>query len=268
MWRKVTIVALGVIVAAAVLSYTKLGSYAGTAWGKFRTTASNQVPVDFEINRLEHEVEQLVSDIKKQNRDVIAPERVAIDNLREDIAATRTKLDEQRNVLLQLQKDLDSGETTFIYAGVSYKRERILEKLARDFESYKRAEAGLTAKQQLLESKEQALAAAKEQLEVIRQQRDELKAQIEQLKAEAMNVKLAQSRCKVQVDDSRLADIKKSMNDLRNRLKADRIAAEMEGEFANDPIPVGKKVRPASEVTREVREYFGGKNADGKVAIE
>jgi chromosome segregation ATPase len=265
MIKKATFVALGVIAMVALLSYTKVGSYAGTAWGKFRTTASNQVPIEFEIDRLKNEVAKLIPDMKK-NRTLVAEEMVAIDNLKEEIGTTRTKLDEQKAVLLKLTKDVDSGETLFIYNGVSYKRERILEKLARDLDSYKRAETELTSKQQLLEAKERALDAARQQLATIRDQKQELEVQIAQLEAEVKTVRLAQSKCKFQVDDSRLAEIKKSLAELRNRLKTEKYAAEMEGEFANDPMVVGPKVRPAGDVTREVREYLEGNKVDGKVA--
>ena len=42
--------------AFAVLTYTRVGSYAGTAWSKVKVTAQRQVPVEFEIDRLKHEV--------------------------------------------------------------------------------------------------------------------------------------------------------------------------------------------------------------------
>jgi peptidoglycan hydrolase CwlO-like protein len=267
MCKKAVYVALGVVAVLAVLSYTKLGSYAGTAWGKIRHSASNQVPIEFEIDRLKNEVAQLIPDMKK-NRSQVAEEMVAIDNLKEEIAATRTRLDEQKVVLMKLSKDVDSGETMFIYNGVTYKRERILEKLSRDFDSFKRAEAELASKQQLLEAKERALDAAKQQLAAMRDQKHDLEVQIAQLEAEVKTVRLAQTKCKFQVDDSRLAEIKKSLSELRTRLKAEKYASEMEGEFANDAIPVTVKVRPAADVTREVREYLEGNKADSKVAIE
>jgi peptidoglycan hydrolase CwlO-like protein len=267
MIRKATFVALGVFAVVALLSYTKLGSYAGTAWGKIRNNASNQVPIEFEIDRLKNEVAKLIPDMKK-NRSLVAEEMVAIDNLKEEIATTRTKLDEQKVVLHKLNTDVNSGETIFIYNGVSYKRERILEKMARDLDSCKRAEAELASKQQLLEAKERALDAARQQLATIREQKQDLEVQIAQLEAEVKTVRLAQSKCKFQVDDSRLSEIKKSLGELRNRLKSEKYAAEMEGEFSNDPIPMGQKVRPASEVSREVTEYLQGNKADNKVATK
>lgn len=258
MVKKVAIVAVGVLAALFVLSNTKFGSYAGTAWGKIRTKAKQQVPVEFEIDRLRHEVAQLIPDMKK-NRSVIAEEMVAIENLKEEIAATRTRLADHKAALLKLSKDVDSGETTFVYHGRAVRRERLAEKLARDLQSYKRAEVEVKTKEQVLEAKERALDAAKEQLAAMRDQKQDLEVQIAQLEAEVKNVRLAQTRCKFQVDDSRLAEIKRSLADLRNRLKVEKTQAELEGEFANDSVTV-EKPRPVSEITREVRAYFEAGN--------
>src|SRR5215831_18380895 len=68
MWKigkKLVIVAL---VFVALLSHTsaghKVGSFISTAWGKMVTGAENQVPLEFEIERLRHETAQLVPDMR------------------------------------------------------------------------------------------------------------------------------------------------------------------------------------------------------------
>ncbi len=266
MLKKAAIVAVGVGAALFVLSHTKFGSYAGTAWNKVRSSAKRQVPVEFEIDRLRHEVAQLIPDMKK-NRSIIAEEMVAIENLKEEIAATRGKLTEQKAVLLKLSKDVESGETTFVYHGRAVSRERLAEKLARDLQSYKRAEVELKTKEQVLDAKERALDAAKEQLAAMREQKQDLEVQIAQLEAELKNVRLAQTRCKFQLDDSRLSEIKRSLADLRNRLKVEKTKAELEGEFANDSVAPENRARPVSEVAREAREYLQG-GSQQNVAVE
>ncbi|MBY0521797.1 MAG: hypothetical protein K2R98_00270 [Gemmataceae bacterium] len=264
MFKKLAIGTMIAVAAVTVLSYTKLGSYAGTAWNKARVSAKKQVPIEFEIDRLKNEVAQLIPDMKK-NRSIIAEEMVGIDNLREEIASTRTKLDQQKIVLLKLSKDVEGGETTFVINGSSYPRQRIIEKLSRDLESFKRCEAELKSREQLLDAKERSLEAAKQQLVSMRDQKQELEVAIAQLEADLKTVRLAQTKCKFQVDDSRLTDIKRSLAELRGRLKVEKTAAELEAEFGNDPIPTQSTVKPANEVARDVREYLDGpKVADKK----
>src|SRR5262245_26498341 len=59
MLKKLGIVAVIVVASFVALRMTKLGSYAGTAWSKIRAGANNSVPVEFEIDRLRHELAQL-----------------------------------------------------------------------------------------------------------------------------------------------------------------------------------------------------------------
>jgi len=264
MFKKLAIGTLIAVAAVTVLSYTKLGSYASTAWTKARVSAKKQVPIEFEIDRLKNEVAQLIPDMKR-NRSLIAEEMVAVDNLKEEIATTRTKLDSQKTVLLKLSKDVEGGEQTFVINHQSYPRARVIEKLSRDLESFKRCEAELKSREQMLEAKERSLDAARQQLVTMRDQKQELEVQIAQLEADLKTVRLAQTRCKFQVDDSRLTEIKRSLADLKTRLKVEKTAAELEGEFANDAMPVEATVKPANDVAREVREYLEGpKVADKK----
>ena len=97
----------------------------------------------------------------------------------------------------------------------------------------------------------------------MRDQKQDLEVQIAQLEADLKNVRLAQTRCKVQLDDSRLAEIKRSLADLRNRLKVEKTQAELEGEFANDPISVDKQV-PAGQrgYPRSARVFPGQQSAE------
>jgi chromosome segregation ATPase len=258
--RKLALVALGVVAVAFALSYTNLGSYAGTAWSKLRSGAKKQVPIEFEIDRLKREVTQLSPDMKK-NRSIVAEEMVAIDNLKEEITATRTRLAQQKANMLELTKAVDNGESTFVStSGVTYSRDRIVQKLARDLESCKRCESELKTKEQLLDAKERALDAARTQLGSMHEQKQELEVAIAKLEADLKNVRLAETRCKFQLDDSRLSEIKRSLSEVKGRIKAAEKAVELEAEFPNDPTVISheKTVRPAGDVTREIREYVEG----------
>lgn len=265
MLKKIGIGVLGATLLVGILSYTKMGSYAQTAWGKFRSKVGDQVPVEFEIERLRHELAQLEPDMKK-NRSAIAEEIVAIDNLREEIAATRVSLKKQKKQIVQMTDDLESGQTQFVYANRPYTAARVAEKLERDMASYKRCESELKTREQVLETKEKSLEAAREQLASMRDQKQDLALQIERLDAERKTVELAQSRSKVQLDDSRLAELKRSIAEVRNRLKVKKTELDLAGEFANDPIPVEKKTKGVKKLTQEVREYFKGSTSEDKVA--
>ena len=267
MLKKLGIVAVIVVASFVALRMTKLGSYAGTAWSKIRAGANNSVPVEFEIDRLRHELAQLGPDMKK-HLSVIAEEMVAIDNLREEIAVTRTNLEGQKHAVAQMTQDLKGkGSQTISYNGRDYPRARISEKLARDLASCKRCETELKSKEQLLDAKERALEAAREQVASIKDQKRELEVQIAQLEAEVKTVRLAQTKSKFQFDDSRLSEIKRSIADVRNRLKIEVTTVELEGQFGGDnTVRVEKTTKPVTDVVREAEEYLNGDKGETKVA--
>jgi hypothetical protein len=73
-----------------------------------RVSANKQVPVEFEIERIKGQVAKLVPDMKK-NLGAIAEEMVAVENLREEIARTRVKLEDQKQNILTMTADLETG---------------------------------------------------------------------------------------------------------------------------------------------------------------
>jgi DNA repair exonuclease SbcCD ATPase subunit len=258
MIKKVAIVALGVAAAFMALSFTRMGSYCGTAKDRFCGWANKQVPVEFEIERLKREVGQLIPDMKR-NRSIVAQETVSVENLRNEITNTRTNLENQRSAMLKLSKDLENGDTTYVSNGRVYTKAEVAAKLDRDLAAFKRVEAELKAKEQMLEAKEKALESAKGQLDAMMDQKRDLEVQIAQLEAELKNVRLLQTRSKFQLDDTRLADVKRSVQELQNRLRAERIETEMEGKFADTlGTPADQQPRPANAVAKEVRDYLEG----------
>ena len=267
MLKKLGIAAVIVVAAFVALRTTKLGSYAGTAWSKIRAGANNQVPVEFELDRIRHEVAQLVPDMKK-HLSVIAEEMVAIDNLREEISVTRDRLENQKAAVARMAQDLKNKELQKIsYNGRDYSRTRISEKLTRDLASCKLCEAELKSKEQLLEAKERSLEAAREQVATIKEQKRHLEVQIAKLEADVKTVRLAQTKSKFQFDDSRLAEIKRSIADISNRLKVETRTLELEGQFANDPtVHVEQTAKPVTDVVREAEEYLNGDKGETKVA--
>jgi chromosome segregation ATPase len=265
MVKKVGIAALAVAAALFVVSHTRFGSYVNVSWNKMRACAGKQVPIEFEIERIRNEVAQLVPDMNK-HLSAIAEEKVQIESLKDEIATVRINLKQQKENILTMTRDLESNNEQIVYDGRPYSKTRIKEKLDRDFASYKRADAEMKSREQLLDAKERSLGSALDQLASMRDQKRELEVSVAQLEADLKAVRLEQTKSKFQLDDSRLAQIKASLADIRSRLRGEQIEAELKGQFASDnSIPVEKKSKSTTEVTKEVRDYFNDKT-DTKVA--
>jgi chromosome segregation ATPase len=257
MFKKIFLAALAIGAGLFILNHTRLGSYGHTAWNKAKKSVKGQVPIEFEIERVRDQVRQLVPDMRK-NIHQIAEEVVAIERLKEEIQVARVNLAKQEELVRVMTDDLKSGNERIRYNGINYTRERISEKLANDIKSCVRCKDELKAKESLLEHKERALDAAREQLASIRSQKEELEVQIAQLEAEVKAVRLQQTKSTIQLDDSRLGDIKRSLQEIKNRLQVEKVRGDLEGQFANDPTIKVEKKKSADEVIKDAEAYFNG----------
>jgi chromosome segregation ATPase len=267
MCKKFAVLAITVAAVVALLSFTKAGSYGRTLWKQARESACRNVPVELEIQRLKDEVDRLTPDLKK-NIGTVANEMARVQRLEDEINQTRDNLEKQKEKLLQMTGDLKGGETEFIKNGKVYSRKDMAEKFSQDWESYKRAEADLATRVQILESRKQKLEIAKAQLSEIQKQERTLRLQIEQLETDLQLVRLAQTQNTVVLDDSRLSDIKRSMSDLQERITAEKMKAELEARFFPNSYVQGidtQPPRPISEVVKEAEDYLRGpKVASGR----
>jgi hypothetical protein len=93
----------------------------------------------------------------------------------------------------------------------------------------------------------------------MRAQKDQLEVMAAEYEAQWKTLQLEQTRSKLKLDDSRLAEIKGSFEKLRERIDVERRKAELAGQFSNDTIIVEKKAESAQSIVDEVKEYFGTK---------
>jgi chromosome segregation ATPase len=256
MFRKLGITALVVVAGLILLNKTSAGDLISTAWSKLWSCASKKISLEFQIDSVRDQIAKLGPDMRK-HYEVIAREMVAVDNLKEDIATVKAKLSKQRENILTMTEDLKSGTEFITYDGREYSAARVREKLDRDFDSYKRCEAELKSKEQLLEAKERSVDALKQQLVEMRSQKEALEVEVASMEAEVKTLRVAQTRSKVQFDDSRLARIKNRLAEIRDRLKVEKTKMTLQAEFPNDFIPVDKKAKSTAEITTEVQNYFG-----------
>jgi septal ring factor EnvC (AmiA/AmiB activator) len=262
--KKYALWTLAVVAGLVAVGYLG-GSYVRTAWHKVAADFKSSVPVEFEIARIRGELDQLGPEMR-QNLDAVAKETVDVQNLKQDIAEAKESLDHQKKVILMEKADVEAGNKTIVYNGIEYPASRIRDKLSRDFESYKTADKAVQIKEKLLEQKEKALAAHKEQIAESTSVKEQLQVELARLEAEYQMVQVAQTKSPVQFDNSRLANIKASMKELKDRINTIKVKTDLEAQFTKDPtIDVEQKAK-ATSVVKDVDDYFGGKPEKDKVA--
>jgi peptidoglycan hydrolase CwlO-like protein len=262
MFKKIGFTIASAAVCLGLLHLAGLTSYTATAWSNVSKKVKGQVPIEFEIERLRHEVAQLVPDMKK-HFNTIAEEMVAVENLQKEVAVTQANLKSQKQNIITMTDDLASGNRFISYGGKSYPAEKIRAKLARDFATFQICETELKTKGQLLEARQQALDTAREQLAQLKSQKQELEVQVAQLEAELKTVRLAQTKNKFHLDDSQLARCKATLAEIRDRLNVEKKVATMEGNWTDSSmIPVEKKDLCTDDLVKKVRTHLNAEVAD------
>jgi chromosome segregation ATPase len=264
MLKKAGVVMAGVVAALTLLSFTKYSSYTCTAWKSIRDEASKQVSIEFEIRRLKTEVAQLDPDINR-NRTIVAEEIVAVDKLRNEVDGARKKLTQLKEQVGRVAAELKAGAASVVYDGQDVTASRAKEKLDRDVNNGQAFESALKSKERQLDARERLLTTSKKKLQAMADAKSELLAQIAQLEADYQEVQLQATQSRVQFDDSRLADIKRSLDDLRDRVKVQKVKQDLEG---GDTTATEDKTKTGTEVIRRAEEFSKPGTDESKIVTD
>ncbi len=258
MCKKLVIVAVAVVAVALLLRKTEVGSHVRLAWKNYKSDIKKQVPLETEIERLRLELTRLSDD--KRDVSSIAEEMVAIDNLKSDITRKQANLEKQKVRIMKMKADLETGQSYIVYGDTRWSAATVKAQLGSEFANYKLLEDELKANEKTLQAREMSLTQAREQLAAKQSARRELEVELARLEAELKTVRLAETRSRVVIDDSELARIKKSVNELNTRIKVEQKKLVLQGEFVNGPIPVTQP-EPRKDVMQEIDQYFNNNAA-------
>jgi chromosome segregation ATPase len=257
MCRKAIFTSIAIALGLLVLSQTRVGSkvfgLAELAWNKIGIKVNKSVPIEWEIGRIDNEIAKLEKDIRK-HFDVLAEEKVKVKNMQKEVELVRTNLKDRLRALEVMRTDLsDKTQKVIFYNDKEYTRSQVETKFAQDWKSYQVAEKNLEVKEKLLKQKQVHVEAFKGEIESFQTTRDTLRTEVLRLRTELAEVQATQNQCKVQVDGSRLADIKASLADVQNRIDVLKEKSALEGRFSNSniTIPVENKV----EVNKALEEF-------------
>jgi hypothetical protein len=251
MFKKL-IIGAGILLAVVAILGT---SYGALSLKKAKGFIKRQIAPETKVDLIREEIAGLDQEMKK-HISAVAEEMVAVDNLRTEIARGEENHRKQLDLIKIMRKDIaateDAGEKFVMYDNKKFSLERVKNKLAHDWENYKKAEETLKSQQDLLKAREVSLTAVTERVQEMRNKKEELEVQLAQLEADIKNVRLAQSRSEFHFDDSKFGDIQKEMTELRDWIRARQIENEVEGKYTSDAIPVGKKNTTQEDLFKEI----------------
>jgi peptidoglycan hydrolase CwlO-like protein len=233
-------------------------SYMETGVHQVREAVQAEVPLDFEIARAEQEIEKIAPEIEKCMH-VIAEQQYDIETRDAEIARRSSDLAVQKEAILALRSDLDSGKTAFVYASRHFSADDVRQDLARRFDRFKTAEETLKRDQQVVDARRKALTANEQKLDNMLAVKKELAVKLENLEARLAAVQASEAVSELNIDDTQLARAKEMIRELDKQIGTRETLLNNEGRFTGEiPVEADRDEKQSVEnVEAEVDAYFG-----------
>jgi chromosome segregation ATPase len=228
-----------------------------TAIRRVHAKIDQQIPPEFELARIRDQIAQLTPDMYR-NISRIAEEMVAVETLKTKVDNLTDKLTDSKTELAALTSAVESGNTKVNYGG----RDIPVTQISRKLNACRNLERELAHSKKIYEAKKAGVDTARQQLAVMKEQKQQLEEMAAKYEAELKELALQQMRQKVQLDDSRLAEIKQSFEKLRERIDVARTTADLAEQFKADTLTAEKKPVATTDVVEEAREYLGTLKTD------
>lgn len=261
---KKSLMGLGLLAVGSYLWMgTSVGSYVATGYHQTKAYFQGQVPIEFEIKRAKHLVDQLVPDIHKTKK-AIAEDEVKIRRLESEVAKMDENLDSERSAILALKETLAKGLTSYRIGHQTVSHDALRGELNRRFNSYRRAEGVLEAKNQILVSQRNQLEATKDQYNNLIQSKQELETELATLEAKLKMVEAKKAENHLQIDDSELSRVRELINNINDRIEVEVKLSESDGKLI-------KQIRtediPPVDLESQIDTYFKAERQVGDKAI-
>jgi len=257
--RSVLVVA-GVSLVGGLIFGKDVVSYVRSSAKSVRTVVKDSVPIEFELRRARDLLEEIIPEMHANVR-LIAQEEVEVAALKVDITKGEKAIEEEQVRITKLRNALEKPQAEYCFGGREYPRSYVKEDLARRFERFKESEVVLASKRRLLATRENSLTSAMNLLERTRSRKRMLEDKIESLASQHRIVKAAAIGSQIQVDNSKLAQTEKLINQIKKRLDvAERILAH-ESQFVQ-AIPVDAVAE--EDLLIQVDDYFKAKDQHQK----
>ena len=251
-----------------LLSSVTLGvplfSYArcGASW--LKDSASDSMPLEWELKR----ARQMIADLKPEieiNAKRIAKEKVQVVHLQDQLDGTNERLAKTESDIQRLSGDLNGEKDFYTYAGRTYTSVQVKSDLGNRFKRFKTRQATADKLEQMLVAREQSLRAAHERMDAMLNAKRQLEVEVENLQARLGALRVAQTSSQLNLDDSQLARTRDLLDEIATRIDVEEETMSVDVEYFGE-IDLDQ---PSDEtLLDEISAYFGsptrGESVDGQ----
>ena len=162
----------------------------------------------------------------------------------------------------KLRDSLTVQQVSYTFGGRQFTREQLTDDLSRRFEQFKEAQVVLAGKERLLTTREKSLQSAMTMLDKTKGQKARLEDRIAGLESQYRLIKAAAAGSHIQMDNSKLAQTEKVIEEIKKRLDVSERILAHEAQFTAE-IPVDTVNE--KDLVQQVDEYFAPKAAAPQV---
>jgi chromosome segregation ATPase len=249
MAKKLIIVALAVISVAIVLKKTDLGSHVKHWWRSTKEDIKDEVSIKWEIDRLKKDVEEL-SDEDAVLVNQIAKEDIEIKRQEKDLTSLKETQKQHRDLVSQLVAQVKSSAPSKTTTSDEKRLETALERA-------KNGDKLIAARENVVQSKKDRAAALRQQREELYNTKQELLNQLAEMEAQVVMMQVEQMKSEDPQDKSRVARLRKSIEEVDTRIQVERHKREVRGELA-PPERVSTPQTPKKDVVKDALNYLDG----------
>ena len=263
MLKKTLWVGAGAVLLLGLLFGRDAFSIVKTSVGRVQTAVSDNVPLEFQLDRAKQMIKDLDKPIHSSTL-LIAREEVEVSKLERQISKSQSDLAKAKNDMLRLTGDLERGDSSYVYAGRAYTEKQVKDDLSNRFARFKTTEGTTEKLEQILAARQRGLTAAREKLTAMENARRQLEVDVANLQARQKMVEVAQASSEINIDDSQLARTKDLIGEISSRLdvaeKMVNTDTQLYGEISLEDAAQDE------EITTKVTNYFGGEKKEASTA--
>ena len=247
-----------VTIGGPLLSYTRCGL------GWLRDSASDSVPLEWELKR----ARQMITDLKPEiesNAMRIAREKVEVARLEKQAQESQRRLAKSQSDIERLSEDLRRGGNTFTYGGHTYTSAQVKNDLSNRFKHFKTRSQTGEKLQQMLVARKASLQAARERMDAILHARRQLEVEVENLQARLASLRVAQTSSELSLDDSQLSRTRTLLDEIATRIDVAEETMSVDVEYFGE---IDLDESSDENLLDQISAYFGDEhNGDAEAFV-
>jgi len=267
MLRKLFMAGTALTLLSGLTLATPIGSYARCGWNYLTDSASESVPLEWELKRARQMIVDLQPEIQDNARR-IAREKIEVVKLERQLGDTDQRLAKAQDEIQRLTDDLREDSPNYSYGGKTYTSVQVKSDLSNRFKRFKTRQQTSDKLQDMLSARQASLRAASERMEAMLDARRQLEVEVENLQARVGALRVAQTSSQLHLDDSALSRSRELLDEIATRIDIEEETMKVDVEYFGE-IDLDE---PSDEnLLEDITAYMNGVNGsqdDALVSID